>query len=255
MKRTIKRAVRPLRAAVTKLVLLPPPPPTHWPSSLTLLEKTAFLAASDKIEGDYLEFGVFQGKTVIEAYHSFRRTFEQRISEVGFNGTSGDATQRQRIWDQMRFFAFDSFEGLPEPQGIDADTRDFSGGQYAAGVEEVRQNLLRAGVPADRVVFVPGWFDVTCMPATAEEHGIRKAAAIWIDCDLYHSTTKVLEFVTPLLQDGTVIVFDDWYSFRGNPRRGEQRAFSEWKETVEGVPASRGRTARRVRVVDRPGYR
>jgi O-methyltransferase len=116
----------------------------------------------------------------------------------------------------MRFIAFDSFEGFPELQGIDKDTRDFSRGQYAAGMDEVRQNLVR-----DRVVFVPGWFDQACTPATREKHNIRKAAVIWVDYDLYHSMKRVLNFVMPMLQDGTVIVFDDWYSFRGNPRRGE----------------------------------
>jgi len=101
-------------------------------------------------------------------------------------------------------------------------------------VDEVRQNLVSGGVPLDRVVFVPGWFDQTCTPATIEDHNIRKAAVIWVDCDLYSSAKSVLNFVTPLLQDGTVLVFDDWFNFRGSPRRGEQIAFAEWRETLSG---------------------
>ena len=38
--------------------------------------------------------------------------------------------------------------------------------------------------------------------------------------------------MTELIQDGTVLIFDDWFAFRGNPRRGEQRAFAEWCATV-----------------------
>ncbi len=159
---------------------------------------------------------------------------DQVLENIVLKNAINDARERQEIWDRMRFFAFDSFEGLPELEGIDKDNRDFSKGQYAAGVDEVRRNLVRAGVPEDRVVFVSGWFDETCTPATIEKHNIRKAAVIWVDCDLYHSAKSVLNFVTPLVQDGTVIVFDDWYSFRGNPRRGEQRAFSEWRETLNG---------------------
>jgi hypothetical protein len=39
-----------------------------------------------------------------------------------------------------------------------------------------------------------------------------------------------LDFVTDLVQDGTVVAFDDWYNFRARPDRGEQRACREWLE-------------------------
>jgi O-methyltransferase len=32
------------------------------------------------------------------------------------------------------------------------------------------------------------------------------------------------------LQTGTVIAFDDWFCFKGDPGKGEQRAFREWLE-------------------------
>jgi len=51
---------------------------------------------------------------------------------------------------------------------------------------------------------------------------------IHIDCDLYESAKTVLSFITPIVQEGTIIMFDDWYQFRGNPDKGEQRAFREW---------------------------
>ena len=35
-----------------------------------------------------------------------------------------------------------------------------------------------------------------------------------VDCDLYQSTVPVLAFLADLLQDGTVVLFDDWYCFR-----------------------------------------
>jgi hypothetical protein len=31
-----------------------------------------------------------------------------------------------------------------------------------------------------------------------------------------------------LLQKGTVVVFDDWFCFHGDPARGQRRAFSEF---------------------------
>jgi O-methyltransferase len=61
---------------------------------------------------------------------------------------------------------------------------------------------------------------------------LERAAIVWLDADLYSSTVPVLNFITPLVQDGTVLVFDDWFSFRGSPFKGVQKAFYEWVEAV-----------------------
>ena len=58
----------------------------------------------------------------------------------------------------------------------------------------------------------------------------RKAAVIYVDCDLYESTVPVLKFIKPFLQRGTIIVFDDWNCFHGDPDRGERRAFKEFMD-------------------------
>ena len=37
-----------------------------------------------------------------------------------------------------------------------------------------------------------------------------------------------LNFITPALHDGSIIIFDDYYQFHVNPNLGGQRAFYEW---------------------------
>ena len=59
---------------------------------------------------------------------------------------------------------------------------------------------------------------------------LGKAAIVMIDCDLYSSTKEVLKFITPLLVDGSILIFDDWYAYKGSPFKGERRATSEWLE-------------------------
>jgi len=44
-----------------------------------------------------------------------------------------------------------------------------------------------------------------------------------------------MNFVTVYLQDGTVLIFDDWFCFRGNPNKGEQKAFREWLERHHSI--------------------
>lgn len=171
-----------------------------------ILKQAMEFVRTNKLEGDYLEFGVYIGGTFIPAYH-----FSKKI----LNNT-------------MRFFAFDSFQGLPEPKGIDAEVKEFEKGEYAFSLDEFKSILKKNQVKFDDVVFVSGWYSETLNEETKRNLNIKKAAIIYIDCDLYESTVPVLDFVTDYLQDGTIIIFDDWFHFKGNPDRGEQRAFSEW---------------------------
>jgi hypothetical protein len=183
------------------------------------------------MEGDYLEFGVFRGATFIRAYHTIKDVYAVASGDnmVAAGHTTHQEAERLRSqWRQMRFFAFDSFRGLPDEVGAGAPA--FVPGKYCCAEESFRANLHQAQVPLDRVETVPGWYADSLTAETRERHGGRPAAIVFVDCDLYSSTRTVLEYVTPLLQEGTVLVFDDWYHYRGDPKSGEQRATSEWAQ-------------------------
>lgn len=158
--------------------------------------------------GDYLEFGCYSGKTMTLAFK---------------------AAKTCRL-DDMRFYAFDSFAGLPAVSGVDAELPQFRTGQYRTSETQFRRDLARGGVDLSRVTTIPGWYDDTLGEELRGRLPIRSAAVVMIDCDLYASTVSVLEFITPYLVEGTVVLFDDWYCFNANPRRGEQRATAEWLE-------------------------
>lgn len=223
---TLKTVLHPLRMLTGKFSH---PYQTNVGS---IINKTAELIGSEKIEGDYLEFGVFRGNSVIDAYHTIGRAFGARTRDRESLHSDAYRGGITRLWDQMRFFAFDSFQGLPELTGIDAASNEFEEGKFACSVEEFNANLRAAKVDLRKVVVVPGWFDETCRPETIARHNMRHAAIVHIDCDLYESARVVLKFIEPLLVDGTIIIFDDWYAYRGNPGMGEQRAFREWTATM-----------------------
>ena len=168
------------------------------------------------IEGDYLEFGVANGNTFTIAYHT---------AQI-FNLKS------------MRFYAFDSFQGLPEIRGIDAEVKHFKEGMFAVEEEHFFMRLKQDKVNLRKVFTIPGWFNETLNNDTKMKLLIKKASLINIDCDLYESTVTVLDFIVDYIQDGTIIVFDDWFCFRGNPNRGEQRAFREWLERNPSMSVS-----------------
>lgn len=166
------------------------------------IDKLADYLVGAQLPGDYLEFGVFKGTTF---------NYAMRIMA--------------RLFPAMRFVAFDSFEGLPTPKGIDAAegySSSFTKGEFAFSETDFLAAL--SGQDLNRVVTVKGWFDQSLPIATH----IGKCAAAWIDCDLYESTVPVLEFLTGRLSVGTVLLFDDWRCFRNLPQFGEQRACTEW---------------------------
>ncbi len=67
-----------------------------------------------------------------------------------------------------------------------------------------------------------------------------RAALVHIDCDLYQSTRDVLTrlFETDVLQDGCVLLFDDYNCFRASPDYGERRAFREFLDGQERFEAT-----------------
>jgi len=157
--------------------------------------------------GDYLEFGVYRGRSFISAY---KLTTAKNLN--------------------MHYYAFDSFEGLPDFQDLDKVYENFESGQYACSQDEFSNILADAGVDQKQVTLVPGFFDVSLTSDTVKALPIKRAAIAWVDCDLYLSTVPVLEYLTPLLTTGSFLVFDDWYSFGGDPKAGELAATNDWLE-------------------------
>jgi len=162
-------------------------------------------AHAEEVDGDYAEFGVFKGRTFVEAYR-----VAQKYSRY-----------------ERRFVAFDSFEGLPELGDIDRGPR-WRAGEFDCDRTAFEARLSRARIPAERVTIVEGFFDRTL--AAPERIPLDRVAIAWVDCDLYESTVPVLDYLTDRLLPGAVLAFDDWYCFRGARDKGECRACAEWLE-------------------------
>ncbi len=156
--------------------------------------------------GDYLEFGVFNGATLSSVYQVFQ--------EFGLDG--------------VRFFGFDSFEGLP-PEADHEDEGLWFPGQCSCSVEVTMRFLTAHQVDWTRVFLIKGWFRDTLTPALTERYRMRKASLVMVDCDLYSSTVDCLRFVEPLIRDEAILIFDDWFAFQAAERNlGEKRAFEEF---------------------------
>ena len=174
-----------------------------YPDKRAALFAAALKAAAENW-GDYLEFDVFRGTSFIMAYKMAMR-YEP---------------------SDMRFFAFDSFQGLPESEGA-----VMKKGEWASPRTVFERVIRKGGVDPAKVVTVEGLFSETLDDRLKHEHELVRAAVVHVDCDLYSSTKDVLRFVEDIVGPGTILIFDYWYSFRKNEtveRWGERRAYGEW---------------------------
>jgi hypothetical protein len=128
----------------------------------------------------------------------------------------------------MRFFGFDSFQGLPDVEGEDKKAGIFISGDYAWTRSAVERDLASHGFDWSRGTLIGGYFDQSLTRSEKLDQQMGPAAVVMVDCDLYQSTVPVLAFVADLLQDGTIMLFDDWSCFGGGDDRGEPRAFAEF---------------------------
>jgi len=125
--------------------------------------------------------------------------------------------------------AFDSFEGLPEIAEID-EQEIWEKGKLKTTEGDFVRIVTKHGVPREKLITVKGFYDTSLDEQLKKKLLPAKAAVIYIDCDLYTSTVPVLNFVKDFLQRGTIVVFDDWNCFHGDPDKGERRAFREFRE-------------------------
>ena len=193
---------------------------TLIPALFTAKEQMLNIAMANvevnKVRGDYLEFGCYEGNSFLTAFHF---------------------AKRHKLND-MRFYAFDSFEGLPAYEGGDLIPQEdwmYLPGDYACDVHDFRRTLTRGGADMRKVVITKGFYKDTLNPQTRQAIATRKAAVVLIDCYMYESARRVLDFITDYLQDGSILIVDDWFDFKGRPDRGEQRAVREWLQANPGI--------------------
>lgn len=158
------------------------------------------------LAADWAEFGVYKGRTA--------RVLLQNMPE------------------ESKLHLFDSFKGLPE---------DWH--EWSKDVNKGRFKLTKDRWPVfndDRVNMHLGMFDAT-VPLFLQEHTINEnpffaeLALVHVDCDLYSSARTVLRGINDIIVPGTIIVFDEFFSFPGW-RECEYKAFHEWrKEFGRGV--------------------
>jgi O-methyltransferase len=166
---------------------------------------SVFCFHNQPIDGYYFEFGCHKARTMRLAWDTFHSLYD---------------------WT---YVAFDSFEGLPEMDAADS-MPIWKKGDLKTSETDFINLVTQHGMPRERLKTVKGFYSESLTLMLRDELLPQKAAVVYIDCDLYSSTVSALNFCKYFLQTGTVLVFDDWFCFYGDPKKGERRAFAEFRE-------------------------
>jgi O-methyltransferase len=165
----------------------------------------AFKALSfNGISGDYVEFGSGWGRTLALAYK-----------------------ESTRHCHPADLWTFDSFKGLPPPEGTQDEHPRWREGQFATSLDEFHASCAAQGVPREAYTVVPGFFadTLTSMSPTDPPQDVALA---YVDCDLYSSTKTVLDFLAPRLKHGMILALDDYFNWGPAQIAGERRALVEF---------------------------
>ena len=155
---------------------------------------------ADKISGDVVEFGCYEGTTSL----FIRRLLNSRKSAQAFH-------------------VYDSFAGLPEKTHADQSPAgvQFKAGELRASKQNFITNFRQAGL--DLPVIHKGWFH-----ELTESDLPRQIAFAFLDGDFYESIQDSLRLIESKLVPGAVIIVDDYQS---EALPGAARAVNEWLET------------------------
>jgi len=164
-----------------------------------VLKKFLFYKEIEGIEGDYLEFGVYEGTSIKGAAIYWRNIGSKPI----------------------KFYGFDSFKGMKPEVG---DEHPFyTKFDFSTEFKEIKKRFLN--IP--EIKLVPGFFQDT-LKKDPNEYGINKAGIIMMDCDLYSSSKIAFNFIKRIVIEGTILILDDYFGYKGNKNKGVRAAFQEF---------------------------
>lgn len=175
------------------------------------LEHLKHALSKTSTDGEVLEFGVFNGTTINVISNFFKNDI---------------------------VYGFDSFEGLPETWKM-SESNIFKTGHFSVkNLPIVNQNVR----------LVKGWFNDS-IPIWLKNNKTENIKFLHIDCDLYSSTSTILNLLNDKISLGTIIVFDDFYYWK-SPLKYKYWNDGEYKALVEWVTAH----DRKIEVISISGY-
>ncbi len=171
------------------------------------IAKSIDFQTNNKIEGAFIEFGVGKGDTL--------KIFLEASSVKNYQYSVA--------------IGVDTFEGFPDTDGPEK-SNDFNKielkSRYAS-LSEITKKLKKYKYL--KLIAINLETDDFKIDDTILKN--KKIGIVHFDLDYSLPTTKALDAVQNYFQIGTLLLFDNYYFFRGSSKLGEQLSISEFKKT------------------------
>jgi len=204
---------------------LPSHPPYYAAVSGDLVSRVNLLKfirewarAHEILSFSVVEFGVLNGESLIEIIRQLRGGIAKIVG-------------------------FDTFSGIP--QLLTSDHNDlvnmpaFIEGNYQGGrVDDVMKFILGCtDLPSEKLELIEGDFRETVSSYELGTSG-DFPLIFHVDVDLYSSSLEALKWVARNAQDGSWLLLDDYWCYRGNASMGQRKAFNEVFDTNSRIEAT-----------------
>ncbi len=166
------------------------------------LHKSVEFIVNSKINGDFVECGVWRGGSAMVIAHTLIKMKE---------------TDR-------KIYLYDTFAGMSKPSKDDVSIRNGNSAINRwkkeqkkehnewtfASLSEVKKNMFSTGYPQENIIFIKGNIE-----DTVPEYLPSKIAVLRLDTDWYESTKHELNYLYPLLSKHGVLIIDDYGHWAG----------------------------------------
>lgn len=163
----------------------------------------------NKIDGDYLEFGVARGSTMKMAINS----------------------SRVRGIDGMKFYGVDTFEGFPETIGPETNFKTYRNivGSRVFTINTLEKKLGFRSVRDLR--FLKLNMENGDLSTLRDFADLSNLAIVHLDMDYFVPTYNALMEIRDGLKIGSILMFDNFFFFSGSDLMGERKALSNFQSS------------------------
>ncbi len=160
----------------------------------------------NKIEGDFVECGVFMGGSAMMIANTMREIDEKNYF-------------KKKVW------LYDTFDGMPDADENDVNIDNQIASDFLknstkkenskdiwaySSLDYVKKNLKKTKLEDENIIIVKGLVE-----ETLEKNKPSKISLLRLDTDFYQSTKIELDMLYPNLVVGGVIIIDDYGHWKG----------------------------------------